>query len=256
MSSFDPLFSKPVQPGRTAARLDERTVRPDGPADGPDPKRRRGAFLPAAPGRSGRAFLRRPGLIAGGTLALSLLLTGCGAQAGAPQPQGGPGGQAGGAPGGGSAPAPAGSLRLTDVTGRWMSIHPAQKTVDLRIEAAIGGHFNFNGYSNGFLTVTVPRGWTVRASFINRQQGLPMSAMIVPLSELTAGGRFTPAFPGAFTPSPFSGTRPGVSQAFSFRAARSGRFALVCAVPGYAQSGMWDYFTVSPSTSRPFATVK
>lgn len=214
-------------------------------------------FDPHLPKRACRPRIRRPAQIAGGMLALSLLLSGCGAQgAGAPQPQGNSGGPAAENASSGGPASPKNSVPPTDVTHRWMSIHSAQKTVDLRLEAATGHHFNFNGYSNGFLTVTVPVGWTVRATFVNRQKGLSMSAMVVPLSQISGDSRFTPAFPGAFTPNPFVGTLPGVNQTFSFRAGRPGRYALVCAVPGYVQSGMWDYFTVSSSAPRPFATVK
>lgn len=139
---------------------------------------------------------------------------------------------------------------------RWLTMHRSARTVDVRLWAGTHHHFNFNGYSNGFMTITVPLGWRVRVHFVNKESGFLHSAMIVPFAQVTANDALSPAFPGAFTPHPASGTPANVPQTFAFSASRAGKYAIVCAVPGYIQSGMWDVLIVSRTAAAPSIAVK
>lgn len=141
---------------------------------------------------------------------------------------------------------------------KWMQYNVKTKTVHLLLEASVNhfGSLAFDGYANGFMTITIPKGWTVDATFINEQVLLKNSAMIVPFAQLQQGGPFTPAFPGATSPDPITGVSHGVVQHFHFVARQDGKYAVVSAVPdGQSDSGMWAYFLVK-NVSKPQITVK
>ena len=143
-------------------------------------------------------------------------------------------------------------------TSRWMQYNAAKRQVQLLLQASVNtfGSLAFDGYANGFLTITIPQGWTVDVSFVNEQSILKNSAMIVPLSQLKQGGPFTSAFPGASSPHPTQGVARGVVQHFQFVASRSGRYAVVSAVPdGQSSSGMWDNVVVK-NVTKPTIRVK
>ncbi|WP_053960021.1 sulfocyanin-like copper-binding protein [Sulfobacillus thermosulfidooxidans] len=141
---------------------------------------------------------------------------------------------------------------------QWMQFNTQAKTVHLLLEASVNrfGSLAFDGYANGFMTITIPKGWTVDATFINEQVLLKNSAMIVPFAQLQQGGPFTPAFQGATSPNPITGANHGVVQHFHFVASQDGKYAVVSAVPdGQSDSGMWAYFLVE-NVSKPKITVK
>ncbi len=141
---------------------------------------------------------------------------------------------------------------------KWMQYNASRHQVDLLLKASVNqfGSLAFDGYANGFLTITIPTGWTVDASFVNEQVILKNSAMIVPFSQLRHGGPFTPAFNGANSPNPTQGVGHGVFQHFHFVASHSGRYAVVSAVPdGQATSGMWDYIIVK-NVPKPTVQIK
>ncbi len=123
----------------------------------------------------------------------------------------------------------------------------ATKTVNLTVVAAynsVAGGFNFNGYNNGGLTITVPKGAKVVVAFTNKAP-LPHSAVITPYASRTLGSNFPLAFKGASTPSPSDGkSNVSTPQVFSFTADKVGLYALVCGVPGHAVGGMWITFAV------------
>lgn len=133
---------------------------------------------------------------------------------------------------------------------KWISYHASSKTADVTLKAGLNGGFDFNGYSKGKMTVTVPKGWTVDVTFTN-EASVNHSAEIVPYSQLKSSSTFTPAFSGASTPNPTTGTSKGVTQNFTFTASKSGKYGIVCAVPGHDDLGMWDTFVVSSSASVP-----
>lgn len=158
--------------------------------------------------------------------------------------------------------APRSSDRLfsTHHPSRWISYQSRTHEADVFLAATTtsSGSLDFNGYADGFLKIVVPQNWIVHVKFINEQQLLKNSAMIVPLSSVQSGnGSFAPAFPHAFTPNPTIGVGYGGQQQFTFRATKSGRYAIVSAVPdGQAQSSMWDLFVVSATARVPSISVK
>jgi sulfocyanin len=121
------------------------------------------------------------------------------------------------------------------------------KTVNLTLIAAYKGGFDFNGYSQGKMTITVPVGDKVNVTFSNNAP-TPHSAMFVAFSK-TPASISSPAtsFKGASSPNPMNGTSKGTTQKFSFTTVKAGKYLLICAVPGHAAAGMWDNFVVSSS---------
>lgn len=168
---------------------------------------------PGGPGLRGRRGLRPTGaflLLAGGALALA----GCANAAASVQ---------------GRSAAPL------------LSSSSAARTVHLQLLAADPNgtsQFNFDGASDGQMTITVPLGWTVDITCANRSTTLSHSCAVV-----SAGTR-TVAFSGSSTPDPVEGVPPGKAEAFSFVASRTGTYDLVCLVPGHRGAGMWDRFVV------------
>jgi sulfocyanin len=129
---------------------------------------------------------------------------------------------------------------------QWLSYSAAKKTVTLDLIAgynATKSGFNFNGYADGQMTVTVPVGWTVTVDFSNKGQ-LPHSAAIV-----TTATALTPAMPGAGLPASElqTGLAPGQSATFSFTPTTAGHYRIACLVPGHELLGMWDTLVVAPS---------
>jgi hypothetical protein len=93
------------------------------------------------------------------------------------------------------------SLSRLIPTSRWMQYNAAERRVQLLLQASFNT-FGSDGYANGFLTITIPQGWTVDVNFLNEKSILKNGAMIVPLSQLKKGGPFTPAFSEASGPHP------------------------------------------------------
>lgn len=163
---------------------------------------------------------------------------------------------AGAANSGGSQTAPAGSPP-SQATQRWLSWDAATHTAALTLIAnynATQSGFNFNGYSNGKMVISVPAGAHVKVTFTNKASGLPHSAVITSWSNRTSTSGFPDAFTGSGTANPASGIAAGITQQFSFVAGKAGMYALVCAVPGHAAAGMWDVFMVTHG-SQPAITI-
>jgi sulfocyanin len=138
----------------------------------------------------------------------------------------------------------------------WLSVNKAQKSMILTVVAnydSSNGGMNFDGYSKGQMVVDVPQGWKVTVHFSNASGQITHSAMVVPFSS-HSDMNFTNssmAFEGATTPNPSVGTAKGIYQDFTFTADKSGKYAIVCAVPSHAAMGMWDTLNVVDSTSSP-----
>lgn len=124
------------------------------------------------------------------------------------------------------------------------------KTVNLTIIAGYNNAdagFSFNGYGKGKMTITVPKGDTVDVTFSN-DSAVPHSAMIVAFTKTPASiSSPKSAFKNANSPDAMNGTTKGKTQKFSFKADKTGKYLLICAVPGHAAAGMWDNFVVSSS---------
>ncbi len=136
-------------------------------------------------------------------------------------------------------------------TSQYLSTDAAARSVTIDLIASksgAGNTFNFNGYTDGKMTVSVPVGWKVTVNCRN-QGSIPHSCSIVSGANST-----TPVFPGATSPNPTSGVPPGGTQTFSFTPDRTGTFRIACLVPGHEDAGMWDTFQVTASGTPSIST--
>ncbi len=130
---------------------------------------------------------------------------------------------------------------------KWIAWDTAKHTATLTLIAgysnAVSG-FNFNGYGNGQMVISVPVGYHVTVDFSN-QGLLPHSAEVTPSADKNLPSNFPLAFSGAASINPASGIVKGQTSNFSFVANKAGTYALVCGVPGHAAAGMWEVFKVT-----------
>jgi sulfocyanin len=132
-------------------------------------------------------------------------------------------------------------------TPRWLVANARAHTATLTLIAAYSNAFNgfnFNGYGNGQMVITVPIGYKVTVSFSNKSS-VPHSAVFTPYSQKNRSSNFPLAFKGSSSPDPTSGISSGTTQHFTFVASKAGTYALVCGVPGHEQAGMWDVLKVT-----------
>lgn len=137
---------------------------------------------------------------------------------------------------------------------RWLTYQASAKTATLKLVAAYNGNsggFNYDGYGNGKMVVSIPTGWKVTVNLTNKSS-LPHSAAIVTNASAT-----TPAFSGASIPSAelTSGIGQGQTATFTFTAGAPGTYRIACLVPGHEALGMWDTLQVT-SGGTPSVNVK
>ena len=156
----------------------------------------------------------------------------------------------------GSVAASAHSVPLKASASSFLKVNAAKKTVTFTVLAGDGsdnGGLDFDNTSDGQMTLTVPVNWTVDVVFKN-EGGLPHSVLFEAWSESLSSTNPTPAFKGAESPEPVDGTAPGSGADFHFKANKAGKYRMICAFPGHAESGMWDVFVVSKTAKT--ATLK
>lgn len=138
----------------------------------------------------------------------------------------------------------------------WISVDDAARSVTITLvagETDANNRWNFNGYASGETTIVVPVGYTVTINFENRDPVhrhsvgvLAKAASYPPVFD-----EAVPVFEGAITASATSMTEAtppgGGTGSITFVAAEAGEYALVCAVPANAATGMWIGFEVSES---------
>ena len=133
----------------------------------------------------------------------------------------------------------------TAAVGALITWDAATKTATIPIVAGLTSSYdgwNFNSYARRETRIVVPVGTKVVRQFYN-ENVVPHSAMIVAGSETAIPpAPTTPAFRGATTHNPGDGLVGGRIDQVRFTAAKAGKYLLVCGIPGYAQSGMWDWF--------------
>ncbi|WP_053960044.1 sulfocyanin-like copper-binding protein [Sulfobacillus thermosulfidooxidans] len=141
---------------------------------------------------------------------------------------------------------------------QWMIVHPATKTVDLKIESTYSSAKQanvFDGFTQGQLIITIPLGYHVNMDFINNGP-IPESIGVYHDHHL--------AFPGAGEPysqvaiSPSAGLLPGQSQSYTFTASKLGTFILGDMLNGDPDntptSDLWDILKVVPSGTPSMST--
>jgi len=136
---------------------------------------------------------------------------------------------------------------------QWMHADAGSKSVSFDITEGAQGEgsgLNFNGYAQGHMTITVPQGWKVTMHVVN-QDSLPHSLEVAPAQSAPPIDSVPPAFPRAETIDLKQGMPTGKRDTVTFNADKAGRYWIMCAVPGHAQGGMWDWLVVSDSVKAP-----
>ena len=134
----------------------------------------------------------------------------------------------------------------------WYGVDHDAQTVTLSITAGSipdNNYWNFNGYTNGAVSIVVPEGYTVSIELINEDPNMAHSLGISSeLSNFATPPAPTPVFAGAITENPQSmvdATMPGESETITFVADAAGTYTMVCYIPGHTAIGMWVFFEVT-----------
>lgn len=103
--------------------------------------------------------------------------------------------------------------------------------------------FNYDGYGNGSLVLTVPVGWQVTIQCANRSTVAQSCAVV-------ADGKATQPMQADWsTPDPQHGLSPGQSASFTFTPTIVGDYRIASLADGSEASGMWLDFKVVSSGS-------
>ena len=108
---------------------------------------------------------------------------------------------------------------------------------------------NFNGYSHGKAVLTIPKDWTVNATFINPSP-IPHSALVIDKADTKKLQVPEPYFAGGAIPKHLVGLSMGKAD-FSFVADEAGEFALACGFPAHSATGHWITLNVSADAKAP-----
>ena len=126
------------------------------------------------------------------------------------------------------------------------------KTVKVTIVATFtdaNNGMNFDGYSHGKATFTIPTGWKVEVTFINPSP-VPHSLVVVERDAVRKLQVGDPAFAGASTPNPVTGMSSSKAT-FTFSASEAGDYAFACGFPSHAAAGHWVALKVSDQAKAP-----
>jgi len=137
----------------------------------------------------------------------------------------------------------------------WLKWNATTRTATFKLIAGVPGRakspFNFNGYTDGELTLTVPENSAVVMNFVN-DDGTPHSAEIIgdqpPIPNMAPD---QPAIPRAYSRAVSEGIAQFGTDVLRFKAAPAGSYLIFCGVPGHGLSGMWIRFKVSPDAKTP-----
>src|SRR5438094_9774297 len=122
----------------------------------------------------------------------------------------------------------------------WLKADTATRTAGFELIAGLtglNGALNFNGFRDGGLTLTVPKGWTVAVHFRNHDGMLPHSAEVIadvhplPLQPQPS------AFDRAFTLKLAEGLAREATDDFRLIANREGSVLLFCGGAGDGAAG-------------------
>jgi hypothetical protein len=108
---------------------------------------------------------------------------------------------------------------------------------------------NFNGYSKGGATYTIPKGWAVEVTFINPGP-VPHSLIVLERSAVKKIQVSEPYFKGGAVPKHTQGMSYDRAT-FTFVADESGDFAFACGFPTHAMNGHWIALDISEEAKEP-----
>ena len=112
------------------------------------------------------------------------------------------------------------------------------------------GGFNFNGYSKGALTITIPVGRTVVIHYRNNSN-LRHSLDVIAYTGKQPDKAPAPVFAGGSTKDLVDGIGVLQQETLAFVARKAGTYEFLCGVLGHAQAGMWDNLVVSSTAKAP-----
>jgi len=119
---------------------------------------------------------------------------------------------------------------------QYLKVDAKTKTATVTLIAgypATDYQFNYDGYGNGSLVLTVPVGWEVTVQCANHST-VPNSCAVV-----ASGSDTQPVQSGWTTPDPTRGLDPGQSASFAFTPQTAGAYRIASLVRGSEASGMW-----------------
>ena len=130
---------------------------------------------------------------------------------------------------------------------QWLKYDAGTNTVTFEL---IAGPFNFNGYTSGGATLTVPPKANVVMNFVNKD-GTPHSAEIISGEGPIPNAAMDPAIPRAYTNKLLEGLPQEASDVMRFSVPESGTYRIFCGVPGHGLGGMWIWMKVDASAKTP-----
>ena len=128
-----------------------------------------------------------------------------------------------------------------------VSFDAASNTVTFKL---VAGPFNWNGFGNGEATLTVPPKSNLVVNFV-QDDGTPHSAEVALGEGPVPNSGGNPAIPRAYTNKVVEGLPQGATDVMKFSVTDSGRFRIICGVPGHATGGMWIWMVIDPSAKTP-----
>jgi hypothetical protein len=131
--------------------------------------------------------------------------------------------------------------------GSSLKFDAASNTVTFELMA---GPFNFNGFSSGGATLTLPPKVNVVINFVNKD-GTAHSAEVISGEGPIPNAAVDPAIPRAYTNKVLEGLPQEASDVMRFPSPDSGTYRIFCGVPGHGLSGMWIWMKIDPATKAP-----
>ena len=125
----------------------------------------------------------------------------------------------------------------------------ASNTVTFNLIGGPNG-FQFNGYSSGGATLTLPPKANVVMNFINKD-GTPHSAEVISGEGPLPNAAGDVAIPRAYTNQVLQGLPQEARDVMKFQVPESGTYRIFCGVPGHGLSGMWIWMKVDPAAKTP-----
>lgn len=145
----------------------------------------------------------------------------------------------------------------------WMTLDADARKVEMDVLAGYNvnnNNWNYNGYFKGGMTVTVPRGWSVRIAFSTLDGNYPHSLVIIkdpgaPDNLPVKAGREDVGIRRAYSKNPLGGIYGGDRDTLSFKVKEAGDYLFFCGIPGHGAAGMWVFFKVNADAEAPYITV-
>ena len=132
---------------------------------------------------------------------------------------------------------------------QYLKYDASSNTVTFELIAGPNG-FQFNGYSSGGATLTLPPKANVVMNFINKD-GTPHSAEIISGEGALPNAAVDAAIPRAYTNQLLQGLPQEGTDVMRFTVPETGNYRIFCGVPGHGLSGMWIWMKVDPAAKTP-----